>query len=179
MRGDGSERVNVTNHPANDDDPAFDPSGARIVFTSDRDGNPDIYVMNDDGSGLARLTLVDPAIDQLPEFSPDGSRIVFTSNRGGNFDIFVMTSSGTDVTQLTTDAGDDVDPTFSPDGSKIAFWSDRDGKRDIWVMNADGTLPTNYTPGSVSLDQSPAFSRTASGSCSLRAAEVRISTCTR
>src|SRR6185503_13314557 len=73
----------------------------RIAFTSNRDGNDEIYVMNADGTGVVRLTN-DPAIDQQPAWSPDGSRIAFVSNRGGKFDTYLMNADGTGVTRLTT-----------------------------------------------------------------------------
>src|SRR5438105_1146558 len=73
----------------------------KIAFTSNRDGNDEIYVMNTDGTGVTRLTN-DPASDSQPAWSPDGSRIAFTSTRVGNFDIYVMNADGTNVTRLTT-----------------------------------------------------------------------------
>lgn len=56
MNADGSNQINLTNHPANDWNPSWSPDGTQIVFTSDRDGNTEIYVMNVDGSDVQRLT---------------------------------------------------------------------------------------------------------------------------
>ena len=75
--------------------PAWSPDGRRIAFTSERDGNPEIYVMNADGSGVTRLTYNDARdLDSFPAWSPDGRRIAFHSNRDGNFEIYVMNASG-------------------------------------------------------------------------------------
>ena len=53
MNADGSGVVRLTDHSARDGEPAWSPDGQRIAFSSDRDGNYDIYVMNADGE-LAR-----------------------------------------------------------------------------------------------------------------------------
>ena len=83
--------------------PDFSPDGRRIVFTSNRDRNGEIYVMNPDGSGQRRLTRK-PGDDFNPRFSPDGRRIAFTSLPGS---VFVMNANGTGVRRLT--AGTDPD----------------------------------------------------------------------
>ncbi len=118
----------------------IEPAG-RILFTSERDGNYEIYVMNPDGGGQQRLTIND-AIDREPTWSPDNSRLAFVSNRDGNNEIYVMSVSGdgfTTPTRLTNNTGDDLSPAWSPDGSKIAFTSSRDGNDEIYTMNPDGT----------------------------------------
>ena len=69
---------------------------ARIAFVSDRDGNLDIYVMDNDGSNQRRLTN-NPLAEWDPSWSPDGKRIVFTSDRderAGNRQIYVMDADG-------------------------------------------------------------------------------------
>lgn len=55
--------------PADDSDPAWSPDGKKIAFTSDRNGQFDIYVMNLNGTGLARLT-THSALDDLPVWRP-------------------------------------------------------------------------------------------------------------
>ena len=58
------------------------PAAGKIAFVSSRDGNPEIYTINTDGTELTRLTN-DPAVDEEPAWSPDG-RIAFVSERSGN-----------------------------------------------------------------------------------------------
>lgn len=67
--------------------PAFSPDGKKIVYVSEGDGNPEIYLMNADGSGALRLTR-DPGIDTFPRWSPDGRKIIFISDRGGRASIY-------------------------------------------------------------------------------------------
>jgi len=125
-----------------------------IAFVSNRDGNPEIYVMRGIGGGETRLTF-DSAEDGEPAWSPDHSKIAF--ERG--HEIFVMNPNGSAHVNLTNHPAEDAQPTWSPDGTKIAFTSDRDWLGhgpDIYVMNADGSDVTRLT--GVGIDHSPAWS---------------------
>jgi autotransporter-associated beta strand protein len=116
------------------------PSAGKIAFTSYRDGNSEIYVMNADGTGQINLTNNAAASDKDPSWSPDGGKIAFVSDRTGHADIYVMNADGTSVTPLSNDAAVDTAPSWSADGAKIAFSSNRvSGNIDIYVMNADGS----------------------------------------
>src|SRR6266542_533118 len=137
---------------------AFPGANGKIVFTSDRDGNDEIYVMNADGTAQTNLTN-NPATDARPVWSPDGSRIAFASTRGGFFfDIWVMNSdgSGAPVDLTNTPAGSDVRPDWSPDGTKLTFYFGDVG-HDVYVMNADGSGRTNLTNSAAS-DFGPVWS---------------------
>ncbi len=125
-------------------DPAWTANGERLAFMSERDGNPEIYVMNRDGTGQTRLT-VNPAWDTDPTWSPDGSRIAFTSTRDGNPEIYVMNSDGTGQSRLTVDPAIDQQADWSPTGSRIAFESIRDGNFELYAMNEDGSGQTRLT----------------------------------
>ena len=59
------------------------PGWKKIAFTSDRDGNNEICIMNPDGSGQICITK-SIASDSEPAWSPDSKKIAFTSNRDGN-----------------------------------------------------------------------------------------------
>ena len=151
--------------------PASEPDAAvplvshsgRIVFTSDRDDDAEIYVMNADGSGLTRLTN-DPAWDDSAVWSPDGSRIAFRSDRDGNEELYVMTAPEhggvtheTAPLRLTHTPANERWPSWSPDGKHLAFRSDRDGNAEIYVMNADGSGQTRLTDDPAA-DELPAWS---------------------
>ena len=72
----------------------------KIAFSSTRDGDSEIYVMDRDGSNQVRLTN-DPARDYDPSWSPDGERIVFVSRRNGGVDrVYVMDSGGRNLKGL-------------------------------------------------------------------------------
>jgi hypothetical protein len=157
MNANGSIQVNISNNPAQDNDPAWSPDGTRIAFHSNRDAASEIYVMNADGTGLTRLTN-NSALDVLPAWSPDGTKLAFRSNRdGGNSEIYVMNADGSGQTRLTNNLVSDDNPAWSPDGTRIAFDSNRDGNTEIYVMNTDGTGVTRLT-NNTSTDQFPSFS---------------------
>jgi hypothetical protein len=140
MNADGSNQIHLTNGRA----PALSPDGQRVAFESTRDGNPEIYAMNVDGSALLRLTN-DPAVDASPTWSPDGRRIAFSSNRASASSIYTMNADGSDVVRLTFTPNPDYDPAWSPDGSRIAYAATRDGNFEIYVMSVDGTGQTRVT----------------------------------
>ncbi len=116
-------------------------AAAKIVFTSKRHGSYNIYVMDDDGSNVQRLTFTeDSKADGGPIWSPDGTRIVFERDVSKNprqqkYEIFLMDVDGTNVQQLTDNNALDVSCTWSPDGTRIAFCSDRNKGYDIYVMD--------------------------------------------
>ena len=123
----------------------------KIVFSTERDGNREIYVMDADGTNQVRLTN-NSAFDSEPNWSPDGTKIVFRSDRDGNREVYVMNADGTNQTRLTNDAGRDMQPMYSPDGTKIVFTSDRNqgaAQYRLWVMNADGTGQALLSPSLV------------------------------
>lgn len=83
-----SERV-VTKLRFHDTQPVFSPDGKRIAFTSQSDGNEEIYIVNTDGSGLVRITR-HPAADRIPMFSKDGKSLYFVSDRAGRSAVYEM-----------------------------------------------------------------------------------------
>ena len=118
---------------------AFDTG--RIVFTSRRDRNNEIYVMDADGGNQENLTN-HPATDSQPDWSPDGTKIAFVSGRDDNrwTQIYVMDADGKNVIRLTDGPGQKEDPDWSPDGGKIAFTVDNLFPKEdyIAVIDADG-----------------------------------------
>jgi Tol biopolymer transport system component len=136
-----------------DEDPSYSPDGNRIAFSTTRDGNSEIYVMNADGTQAGRLTESPGAADRMPTWSPDGSTIAWVSDGGGDREIWRMPVAGGQPSQLTDNDADDQHPAWSPDGTKIAFVSDRvlnelSGIFDAintMTMNADGTAQVAHT----------------------------------
>jgi Tol biopolymer transport system component len=96
-------------------------SGILIFASLMENGNPDIYTVRADGSGLTNITN-HPAYDDHPFWSPDGTRIAFESNRGGSTQIYMMDADGSDVIQVTDGEKEHRFAYFnpwSPDGNRL------------------------------------------------------------
>lgn len=139
---DGSGLTRVTDSPATDGAPSWTADG-RLVFSSDRDGDFELYITTIAGE-VAQLTR-NTARDDFPRVSPDGTRIAFVSQRDGNFEIYSMALDGSDVRRLTVAPAFDAGAAWSPDGASILFHTTRDGNQRIYMMGADGSRPSRIT----------------------------------
>ena len=159
---DGDELKQLTNTPGYDAEATVSPKGNKIVFTSLRNGDPEIYTMNLDGSEQTRLTF-ETGYDGGPFFSPDGSKIVFRASRTQKenqmkdyndlvengyvrptaLEIFVMDADGKDMKQITNLVKASFAPFFHPSGKKIIFSSNYNGDNprdfNLFMINIDGT----------------------------------------
>ena len=153
--------------PASYDDrwPAWSPDGRQIAFTSTRDADPEIYVMNADGTGARRLTTT-PGRDAHPAWSPDGRSILFQSPReDGHTRIFLMNADGSNQRALTRNIGFCGVPVWSPDARRILFQCTDDVQRTTqgkpWqLFSLDVTAGAQPAPlvRSTANDQVPSFS---------------------
>jgi Tol biopolymer transport system component len=132
------------------------PTNTKIAFVSDRDGYPNIYLMDPSGNNLSKLTDNEYS-DLNPNWSPNGEQLTFSSDRDGNSEIYVMKTNGTHQQNLTNESSDDNQPSWSQDGEHLAFTTDRDGNTEIYTMNKDGANLTNRT-NNTSDDMSPQWS---------------------
>jgi len=148
----------VTDDTATATEPAFSPDGSHIAFTSTRDGQPEVYVMDADGSNAARLTN-SPGLDGDPSFTADGQAVVFHSQRTGHRQIYLQPITSSVAVPLTQEPADNSQPSMSPDGEVIAFVSNRDGNNHIWLMAKDGTNQRPFTRGPQGKESVPHFLR--------------------
>ena len=100
-----------------------------IVFTSERDDQRELYLIQPDGRGLTRLTEHE-SVDSDPAFSPDRTMVAFRSRRDGSSDIFIMPADGsTEPVNIFPDPADSFEdefqPKWHPDGLQLAVFTDR------------------------------------------------------
>ncbi len=136
---DGTVPDSLSYPPRSSFEPARSPDGTRVAFTSRRDRDLEIYVLDAAGGDPVNLTR-HPANDQSPAWSPDGRRIAFVSNRNGGGHLghlFVMDADGGELEQLTYEpqASWAFLPAWSPDGSSITFLSSQGGVEGIHVVD--------------------------------------------
>ncbi|MCI0447570.1 peptidase M28, partial [bacterium] len=148
--------------PGYDAEATISTDGSKIVFTSDRDGDLELYVMNSDGTNVHRVTN-SPGYDGGAFFSPDGKQIVYRAHpisdekelgefqellkqhlvRPTKLEIFVMNADGSNVRQITGNGAANFCPYFHPDGKRIIFASnlhDPAGRNfDLFIIRTDGT----------------------------------------
>jgi TolB protein len=155
IASNGTGLARLATGPGFDSDPAWSSTG-RIAFASRRQGEGDLYVINEDGTNELRLT-TSAGDDDGPSWSPDGTQIVFRSSRDGNAEIYVMNADGTGARRLTSNPAADHQPAWSSTG-KIAFVTDRDQSGgEIYVMNEDGSDVVRLTHN-LDVESSPAWS---------------------
>ena len=147
-----------TEHPALDYNAAISPDGNWIVFTSERDGTPKLYIKSVEGDGVPRLLMESESMQDQITFSPDGNWIAFVSTHEGNADIYRISFHPNkmlnieDAQNITNHPGGDFRPTISPDGTAISFSSDREHpvtshSRFPFAMQRTGDIYTMDTSG--------------------------------
>jgi Tol biopolymer transport system component len=162
---DGSDLKRLTEAPGYDAEAVISPDGKKILFTSARDGDLELYTMNIDGSDQRRLTN-GLGYDGGAFFSQDSKWIVWRANRPktpeetakykelfakelvmpSKMEIMTMRADGTEVKQLTMNGAANFAPYFHPNGRQIIFASDVNNTKsrgtpnfDLFLMNRDGS----------------------------------------
>ncbi|MGB6719588.1 MAG: Tol-Pal system beta propeller repeat protein TolB [Terracidiphilus sp.] len=120
--------------------PAWSSDGARIAFSSSRSGDSEIWVADQSGGGVHRITSL-KGPDVSPAWNPKtNTQLAFTGGRTGEPQIYIMDQDGANIQRLT-DSGYAVSPSWSPNGGLLTFsWNRKygpgdPGGQDIYVMD--------------------------------------------
>lgn len=159
---EGNTRGQLTHAPGYDAEATVAPDGSRIVFTSNRSGDLELYTMNPDGSDIKQITS-ELGYDGGAFFSPDSKQLVFRASRPktdeevktykeflvkglvqpSNMEIFVCNADGSGMTQVTKLGKANWAPYFHPSGKKILFASNHHSESgrqfNIFSINVDGS----------------------------------------
>jgi len=155
-------RITPKNNGIGESSPSFSPDGKNIAIAAenDKDKGRDIYILDNKGSNLKRLTQ-DQGRNHAPVWSPNGQNILFYSDRNGSMELYEMNADGSQVqpffsTEQLKVAGfkltNYIDPwsntwgpieqyraSYSPDGKWISFARDIDEDREIFIAKRDGS----------------------------------------
>lgn len=170
----------LTNEPGYDAEATVSPVGDKIVFTSLRTGDLELYTMNLDGTDVKQITN-ELGYDGGAFFSPDGSKLIFRSSRPKtdeeikeykdllneglvkptDMELYICNADGSDLRQLTDLGGANWCPFFHPSGEKVIFASNHTSERgfpfNLYMINIDGTGLEQITHDTT-FDAFPVFS---------------------
>ena len=159
---DGTNLRRLTDAPGYDAEGTVSPDGKRIVFTSVRDGELELYTMALDGGDLRRVTN-QAGYDGGAFFSPDSKRLCFRANqpkgeeetakylallkdgliRPRQLELQVCDADGGNRVTVTSNGAANFAPYFHPDGKRLVFSSNMDDPKgrefDIYMVSLDGT----------------------------------------
>lgn len=176
----GNIVTQLTNEEGYDAEATVSPKGDKIVFTSNRSGDLELYTMNLDGSDVKQITNV-LGYDGGAFFSPDGSKIIFRASRPKTdeeveeytsllseglvqpteMELFICNSDGSDLKQITFLGNSNWSPFFHPSGEKVVFSSNYESIMgfpfNIYMIDIDGKNLKRITYGKT-FDSFPVFS---------------------
>ena len=177
---EGNITGQLTDSPGYDAEATVSPKGDKIVFTSTRSGDLELYTMNLDGSDVQQIT-DELGYDGGAFFSPDGTKLIFRSSRPKteeevskykgllaeglveptNMELYICNTDGSGMKQLTNLGNANWSPFFTPDGKKILFSSNYEAERgfpfNLYMIDVDGKNLERITHGET-FDAFPVFS---------------------
>ena len=177
---EGNITAQLTNEPGYDAEATVSPKGDKIVFTSTRSGDLELYTMNLDGSDVKQITN-DLGYDGGAFFSPDGTKLIFRASRPKteeaikeykdllaqglveptDMELFICNADGSDLKQLTFLGNANWSPFFHPSGEKILFSSNYEAEKgfpfNLYLIGLDGKNLERVTHGQT-FDAFPVFS---------------------
>jgi TolB protein len=118
--------------------PSYSPDGHQIAFISGKSGQPQVYIMDADGSNIQLLTPYTAGTRSYrasPDWSPDGRAIAY-EQQNGLFQIWMIDLRDRAPKQLTSE-GENEDPSWAPDGRHLVLTSSRSGDKQLWILDTE------------------------------------------
>ena len=112
----------------------------KIAVTLTLKGHSQIYLINQDGSGLQLLTN-SSSIDTEATWSPDGKKLLFVSDRSGQPQIYQITMQGGTTKRLTFDGSYNVSPKISPDNKSFTYISQQNHRFLVMIQDFGSRFP--------------------------------------
>ncbi|MEA1787199.1 hypothetical protein U1E44_13945 [Arenibacter sp. GZD96] len=177
---EGNIVTQLTKEPGYDAEATVSPIGDKIVFTSMRSGDLELYTMNLDGSNVQQIT-DELGYDGGAFFSPDGTKLIFRASRPKtleaikkykellaeglveptDMELFICNADGSDLKQLTFLGNANWSPFFHPSGKKVLFSSNFEAEKgfpfNLYMIDIDGKNLKRITHGET-FDAFPVFS---------------------
>ena len=136
---DSGTRIRLTSEP-NNGGPVWAPDGKRIIFSSNRGGNWDLYARSADGTGEAELLWERDNSQWAVHAAPDGTLLVEESGPENGIDLWALPPGGEPAPFLVTPENEEGGR-FSPDGRLIAYTSNGSGRPEIYLLPYPGPGP--------------------------------------
>jgi len=157
----GEPFTRLTSGAWDDIHPALSPNGEKIAFSSNREGQWDIYVLDLKTGETGQLSN-DPSYDGRPSWSADGNWLAYEHGDGNNLEIYMRPQDGSiDPVLISSFPSLDYAPAWRPGAQQIAFISDRSGRPQVWLVDLEKTGPErfhNIGQSGVDEQNSPAWS---------------------
>jgi Tol biopolymer transport system component len=141
----------LTRGNSSDRQPVYSPDGKSLVFSSNRSGNLDLWMLEPETGVVTRIT-DDAAEDWDPAFTQDG-RIIWSSGRSGNLEIWIAERDGSNARQISKDGVDAENPTATADGRWIVYNSFNPARPGVWRVGADGSGTARIVEGRTALPE--------------------------
>ncbi len=117
--------------------PKWTPDGQRIIYTSYKDNNPDLYSIKDNGSGRKLLSGFQ-GLNSMARVAPNGKSMVIVLSKDGNPELYLLSPAGEMIRRLTNNKRIDAAPSWSPSNRDLVFINDRTGVPQLFVTDIDG-----------------------------------------
>ena len=148
----GSSRV-LSQGTSTDRQPCLSPDGQRVVFSSNRGGDLNVWAVDRNTGAVQRLT-DHPGDDWDPSLTTDGA-LIWSSDRSGNFEIWTADRDGANPRQITRDGVDAENPTLSADRNWLIYASGAPDRAGVWKVRLDGSEATKLVADAVLPELSP------------------------